>query len=157
MKVNTKVRYGLRAMLQIAKHYGEDPLPISTIAKTQNISGKYLEQVVVALRKAELITSHKGVRGGYTLTRSPAEITLWDIISALDSHTALVDCVVDPSSCERSQYCLSHVIWKMLSQRMQEFWASYTLQDLIEKVDTAEFLTSGQTNHCPPTARKVDQ
>ena len=150
MKVNTKVRYGLRAMLQIAKHYGDDPVPISTIAKSQDISGKYLEQVVVALRKAELISSHKGVRGGYTLTRSPSEITLWDIISALD-------CVVDPGSCERSQYCLSHVIWKMLSQRMQEFWTSYTLQDLIEKVDTAEFLTSKQTNHCPPTAKKVDQ
>jgi Rrf2 family cysteine metabolism transcriptional repressor len=157
MKVNTKVRYGLRAMLQIAKHYGEDPLPISTIAKSQDISGKYLEQVVVALRKADLINSHKGVRGGYTLTRDPAEITLWDIISALDSHTALVDCVVDPSSCERSQSCLSHVIWKLLSQRMQEFWASYTLQDLIEKVDTAEVMTTGQTNHCPPTVKRMDQ
>jgi Rrf2 family protein len=157
MKVNTKVRYGLRAMLQIAENYGGDPVSISTIAHTQDISGKYLEQVVVSLRKADLISSHKGVRGGYTLTRPPAEISLWEIISALDSHTALVDCVVDPSSCERSQTCLSHVIWTLLSQKMQEFWAGYSLADLIEKVGAAEIVIAGQTNHCPPCEKKKAQ
>ncbi len=131
MKVNTKVRYGLRAILQIADNYGGDPVPISTISESQEISGKYLEQVVGTLRRAELINSRKGVRGGYTLAREPQEINLWEIIMALDSHTTLVDCVDDPVVCDRSDDCLTRSIWTLLSKRMQEFWQSFTLADLL--------------------------
>ena len=131
MKVNTKVRYGLRAILQIADNYGGDPVPISAIAATQEISGKYLEQVVGTLRRADLISSRKGVKGGYTLTRDPADINLWEIINALDRHTSLVDCVLEPEVCERSDACLTRSIWTLLSARMKEFWSSFTLADLI--------------------------
>jgi len=131
MKVNTKVRYGLRSILQIADNYGGDPVPISAISLTQEISGKYLEQVIGALRRAELVTSRKGVRGGYSLARDPAEITLWEIISALDNQTVLVDCVLEPEVCDRSDDCLTRSIWTLLSRRMQEFWASFTLADLV--------------------------
>ena len=131
MKVNTKVRYGLRAILQIAENYGGDPVPISTISDTQEISGKYLEQVVGALRRSGLVESRKGVRGGYSLARAPEDVTLWDIISALDPHTSLVDCVLEPEVCDRSDSCLTRSIWTLLSRRMQEFWTSYTLSDLI--------------------------
>jgi len=134
MKVNTKVRYGLRAMLQIAAEYGGEPVPISAIAESQEISGKYLEQVVGTLRRNDLIGSRKGVRGGYFLCRPPSEITLWEIIAALDPHTALVDCVIDPSCCDRSEACLTRDIWTLLSDRMQDFWSSFTLQDLTEKL-----------------------
>ncbi len=132
MKVNTKVRYGLRAILQIAENYGGDPVPISVISETQEISGKYLEQVVGTLRRAELINSRKGVRGGYTLCRDPKEITLWQIITALDNHTTLVDCVLEPGVCDRSEDCLTRSIWTLLSQRMKEFWSSFTLDDLLQ-------------------------
>ena len=115
MKVNTKVRYGLRAILQIADTYGGDPVPISAISQTQEISGKYLEQVVGTLRRADLIVSRKGVRGGYTLAREPKDISLWEIISALDNQTALVDCVVEPEVCDRSDDCLTRSIWTLLS------------------------------------------
>jgi len=131
MKVNTKVRYGLRAILQIAEGYGADPVPISAIAASQEISGKYLEQVVGTLRKSELITSRKGVRGGYSLARDPQQINLWEIITALDAHTALVDCVDDPDSCDRSDDCLTRTIWSLLSIKMREFWSSFTLADLL--------------------------
>jgi Rrf2 family protein len=131
MKVNTKVRYGLRAILQIAENYGGEPVPISVISDTQEISGKYLEQVVGTLRKADLISSHKGVRGGYTLCRPPADINLWEIISALDPHTSLVECVVEPEVCDRSDDCLTRAIWTLLSARMKEFWTSFTLDDLL--------------------------
>jgi Rrf2 family protein len=131
MKVNTKVRYGLRAILQIAGGYGGDPVPISAIADNQEISGKYLEQVVGALRRANLIVSRKGVHGGYTLGRPPAEITLWDVISALDSHTAPVDCVAEPQTCDRSGDCLTRSIWTLLDARLKEFWNGFTLADLI--------------------------
>jgi Rrf2 family protein len=132
MKVNTKVRYGLRAILQIADSYGGDPVPISAISETQEISGKYLEQVVGTLRKAELISSRKGVRGGYSLCRDPQEINLWEIITALDTHTTLVDCVLEPEVCDRSDDCLTRSIWTLLSARMKEFWSSFTLADLIK-------------------------
>ena len=131
MKINTKVRYGLRAILQIAAGYGGDPVPVSSIAKSQEISGKYLEQVVGTLRRADLIRSRKGVKGGYTLTRDPADINLWEIINALDQHTSLVDCVLEPEVCERSDACLTRSIWTLLSACMKEFWSSFTLADLI--------------------------
>ncbi len=131
MKVNTKVRYGLRAILQVADAYGGDPVPVSAIAQTQEISGKYLEQVIGALRRADLVVSRKGVRGGYTLARAPGEISLWEIISALDNQTALVDCVIEPEVCDRAGDCLTRSIWTLLSRRMQEFWASFTLADLL--------------------------
>lgn len=132
MKVNTKVRYGLRAILQIAEGYGKDPVPISAISESQEISGKYLEQVVGTLRKSGLIISRKGVRGGYLLSRSPEEINLWEIITALDSHTTLVDCVLEPGICDRSGDCLTRSIWKLLSARMEEFWSSFKLSDLLK-------------------------
>jgi Rrf2 family transcriptional regulator, cysteine metabolism repressor len=131
MKVNTKVRYGLRAILQIADEYGGEPVPISAIAESQEISGKYLEQVVGALRRANLIVSRKGVRGGYSLGRAPTDITLWDVISALDSHTAPVDCVSEPESCDRAGDCLTRSIWTLLDARLKEFWSSFTLADLV--------------------------
>jgi Rrf2 family protein len=137
MKVNTKVRYGLRAILQIADAYGGDPVPISAISESQEISGKYLEQVVGTLRRAELIQSRKGVRGGYTLARAPEEINLWEIITALDSHTTLVDCVMEPEVCDRSDDCLTRSIWTLLSARMEEFWSSFKLSDLIKTMHEA--------------------
>ena len=132
MKVNTKVRYGLRAILQIAGQYGGEPVPISAIAESQEISGKYLEQVVGALRRSGLIVSRKGVRGGYTLGRPPAEINLWDVISALDAHTSPVDCVTEPDTCHRAGDCLTRSIWTLLDARLKEFWASFTLADLVD-------------------------
>jgi len=131
MKVNTKVRYGLRAILQIADAYGGDPVPVSAISQTQEISGKYLEQVIGALRRADLVVSRKGVRGGYTVARDPKDISLWEIISALDNQTALVDCVIEPEVCDRADDCLTRSIWTLLSRRMQEFWSSFTLADLL--------------------------
>ncbi len=134
MKINTRVRYGLRAMLQIAGGYGGDPVPISTISASQEISRKYLEHVVGELRRSGLICSQRGVRGGYSLCRPPAEITLWEIITALDPQTALVDCVPDPGSCDRSDDCLTRTIWVLLSKRMENFWAGFNLADLADQM-----------------------
>lgn len=146
MKVNTKVRYGLRAILQIAESYGGDPVPISVISETQEISGKYLEQVVGTLRKAELISSRKGVHGGYSLSRAPQDINLWEVITALDNHTTLVDCVLEPDVCDRSDDCLTRSIWTLVSARMKEFWTSFTLEDLLvtmRESDTAKLQQLG--------------
>ena len=105
MKITTKVRYGLRALLQIAESYDGNPVPLSAIAESQEISRKYLEQLVAALRKADLVGSRKGVHGGYYLTREPKDISLWDVFQTLEGQTPLVECVPNPDSCERSAFC----------------------------------------------------
>lgn len=135
MRVTTRVRYGLRAMLQIADAWGTNhPVPISAIASSQEISGKYLEQLVGSLRRRELISSRKGVHGGYSLTRAPQEITLWQIIAALDGETELVECVTHPEICDKAQQCCTRVIWSLLGKSMHEFWDSFTLQDLLDRL-----------------------
>ncbi len=131
MKVNTRVRYGLRAILRIAEGYGGPPVSISTISEEQGISGKYLEQVISPLRRSGLVVSQKGVKGGYVLAREPGEITLWHVIQALDNHPHLVECVDDPSVCARLDGCVAHSVWKMLDSRMQEFWRGFTLGELL--------------------------
>ncbi len=135
MRVTTRVRYGLRAIIQIADAYGQDkPVPISAISNSQEISGKYLEQLVGSLRRKALISSRKGVHGGYTLTRPPAEITLWEIISALDGETELVECVAHPEICDRAPECCTRSIWTLLGKSLHSFWDGFSLQDLLDRL-----------------------
>jgi Rrf2 family protein len=133
MKLNTRVRYGLRAILRIAEGYGGPPVSIATIAEEQAISSKYLEQVIGPLRRNGLVVSQKGVKGGYSLAADPDSVTLWHVIEALDSHPHLVACVEHPDSCSRTDCCLAHDIWKRLDLRLQEFWREYTLADLLRE------------------------
>lgn len=136
MKMNTRVRYGLRAILRIAESHGGPPVSIATIAEEQGISSKYLEQVIGPLRRRGLVVSQKGVKGGYSLADAPDAITLWDVIQALDSHPHLVECVDDPASCTRTEFCLAHKIWLRLDLKLQEFWRGRTLADLLQESDT---------------------
>ena len=139
MKVNTRVRYGMRAVLRIADAYGTAPVSINSISESEEISGKYLEQVVSPLRRAGLVISHKGVKGGYSLSRPPADISLHDVINALDSHPELVECVRRPEICDRAPDCVAHQIWCMLDSRLREFWRGISLADLL-----AEFRAHGE-------------
>ncbi len=138
MRITTKVRYGLRALLQIAVTYDGNPVPLSSIAESQEISRKYLEQLVASLRKAGLIGSRKGVRGGYFLTREPADISLWDVFCTLEGCTPLVECIPSPETCDRSGFCTTRGIWDLLDQKLQQFWESFTLQDLIDRLPEIE-------------------
>jgi Rrf2 family protein len=122
-------------MLQIAGAYGQGkPVPISAIANSQEISGKYLEQLVGSLRRKALISSRKGVHGGYILTKPPAEITVWEVISALDGETELVECVAHPEICDRSSECCTRSIWTLLGKSLHEFWDAFSLQDLLDRL-----------------------
>lgn len=134
MKINTRVRYGLRAILRIAEGHGGPPVSISTISEEQGISGKYLEQVISPLRRAGLVVSQKGVKGGYSLAREPEEINLWHVIQALDSHPHLVECVDDPRTCQKTDCCVAHTVWKLLDTQLQDFWTSITLARLLTLV-----------------------
>ena len=93
MKLSTKGRYSVTALYELALHYGEGVVPIKTIAKSQGISENYLEQLMLPLRRAGLVESVRGAQGGYTLSRPPAEVTIGEIITAVEGPIALVDCL----------------------------------------------------------------
>src|SRR5512133_137518 len=105
MKLSTRSRYGMRMMTDLADHYGENPVFLKDVAKREDISEKYLSLIVIPLRGAGLIQSIRGAHGGYRLSRSPAEITILDVLAAVDGEICLVDCVKDAKRCSRVSTC----------------------------------------------------
>ncbi len=133
MKLSTKIRYGARAMLELASHYGEGPLELHEIAKKENISLKYLEQVIIPLRTAGVVTSVRGSKGGYCLARPPSEVCLKDLVEILEGPLNLVDCLGDPKRCERSSSCVTREIWNEVSEAICTIFQSITLEDMVRR------------------------
>jgi Rrf2 family cysteine metabolism transcriptional repressor len=133
MKISTKGRYGTRAMIDIGENYGKGPVPLRQLAERQCISMKYMEQIIPLLRTAGLIRSARGARGGYTLAKDPGEISLRDIVQALEGPWSLVDCVDNPELCDRTKHCVTYEIWYDIHMAMQEILASTTLADMIAR------------------------
>ena len=102
MKLSTRTRYGLRAIIELAEHNGATPLQTKVIAASQDISVKYLEQLMTILRSAGLVRSIRGSKGGYMLAKSPNQIKLSDVFDCLEGHVTTVECVEDRSFCERT-------------------------------------------------------
>ncbi len=129
----------MRMMTDLADHYGENPVFLKDVAKREDISEKYLSLIVIPLRGAGLIQSIRGARGGYRLTRKPADITVRDVWQALEGEICLVDCVNDTKRCSRISTCPTRDIWGMLGQKISETLRSVTLADLVrirhEKAD----------------------
>ena len=107
MRLSTKGRYGTRAMLDLALNFGKEPVLLRDIARRQEVSEKYLEHSVSALRKAGLVRSIRGARGGYVLAKPPSEIRLSEIMEVLEGSMAPVDCVDDAHVCHRANLCVS--------------------------------------------------
>jgi Rrf2 family cysteine metabolism transcriptional repressor len=133
MKISTKIRYGARAMLQLASHYGQGPMELKMIAKKEAISVKYLEQVIIPLRSAGVVKAVRGAKGGYTLARSPSEICLNDIIEILEGPINLVDCLKDPKSCQMSPSCVTKDIWQEVSEALHGIFHSITLEEMVNR------------------------
>lgn len=133
MKLSTKTRYGLRLMIDLAQHYHEGPISLSEVAKRQDISKKYLEQVVSPLVKANLLVVTRGYTGGYELSRTPAEITCADIAIVTEEGFKLLDCLKNKGDCKRSDWCLSRNIWAGLEKAMIDYLNRITLQDILDK------------------------
>lgn len=119
-------------MTDLADHNGSNPVFLKDIAKREDISEKYLSLIVIPLRGAGLIQSIRGAHGGYRLTRKPAEITMLDVLSALEGEICLVDCVKDTKRCSRISTCPTRDIWGMLGQKISETLRSVTLADLVQ-------------------------
>lgn len=133
MKFSTKARYGLRLMVELAIKYNADtPVPLSEIAERQDLSEGYLEQLITALRKGDLVRSVRGARGGYLLARSPGEITAGDVIRALEGPLGPTDCVREdcPEPCQRADVCVTKGLWERVKNSMAEILDSTTLEDL---------------------------
>ncbi len=133
MKISTRGRYGTRALLELAFHYREGPIPLKNVARSQQIPLQYLEHIITPLVAAGIIRSTPGARGGVWLARSPEEIRLNEVIELLEGSIALVECVDDPKYCSRSELCVTRDIWIELKKVMNEVLESKTLQDLVER------------------------
>jgi Rrf2 family protein len=133
MKLSTRGRYGARALVELAKHDGQGPLALKEMAERQQIPLKYLEQIAMALKSAKLIKSVRGPAGGYTLARPPDKINLLEIIETLEGSLSFVNCVRDPSTCERVESCAFNDLWKKVSLETAKILRSVTLADMVRQ------------------------
>lgn len=131
IKLSTKGRYGVRAMLELAKRYGDGPILMSTIAEEQEISRKYLHALLTSLKSSGLVNSSRGVRGGYSLSREPSEIHLDEIVEALEGPTAIVHCANGNGRCSRASICAVKELWEDVSHTITQKLNTFTLADLI--------------------------
>jgi Rrf2 family cysteine metabolism transcriptional repressor len=130
LRLSTKARYALRAMMELALREGEGPVQLHEIAAAQRLSPKYLEQLVIPLRHAGLVHTERGPSGGYSLARPAAEITALDIVRAVEGPLDLLDCVGRAAICERSSSCAARDLWRDLSVAVTEVLGKRTLADL---------------------------
>lgn len=133
MKLSTRVRYGIRAVLELAEHYGKRPLQTKLIAKNQDISVKYLEQLMATLKSAGIVRGLRGSRGGYVLARAPNQIMLSDVFVAFEGTVATVECVENQDYCDRFADCMARQLWLEVQQAIMNVLGSKTLQDLINQ------------------------
>ncbi len=133
MRLSTRSRYGTRLLLDMAQHYDQGPIQLGEIAKRQDISVKYLEQIIIPLKKAHYVLSVRGPKGGHFLARPPEEITLGEIVALLEEGPSLVECSEHAEVCGRSGSCPTRLIWKEVAQAMFEKLAAITLADLAER------------------------
>lgn len=132
MKLSTKGRYGVKAMFEVALHYGGEPVSIKTIAERQGISEYYLEQLFSPLRKAGYIKSIRGAQGGYILSKSPGEITVGEILNVLEGPIEISECIDDEMSCFKTDYCATRLLWIKIRDSVNQVINSITLQDMID-------------------------
>ena len=138
MKLSTRSRYGTRMMLDLANHYDEGPIQIGDVAKREDISVKYLEQLIIPLKKASLIESVRGPKGGHMLAKPPEEITIGEIVRVLEGGVTLTPCIIDPDVCEKSNKCLTRGIWEEATQVMVDALNASTLAKVIEAGNRGE-------------------
>ena len=133
MKLSTRGRYGTRFMLDLAIRYNNGPVLLRDIAKRQQISEKYLGQLVRPLIAAGFVKSSRGAHGGYYLARTPKSISIKDIIEVLEGSLAIVECIDMPKSCPRIKYCLTRDIWKEVTDSVTDVLNNITLEDMVYK------------------------
>jgi len=144
MKLSTKGRYGLRAMLDLTVHSCEGHVSLRSIAERQEVSENYLEQIFATLKKAGIVNSLRGSQGGYTLSMSPDKITVGMILRSLEGSLAPVDCVREDEhvECKKSEECITRLVWKKMLDCINKVVDSVSLQDLVDEYNKRNDMNS---------------
>lgn len=133
MRISTKGRYALRVMLDLAQHTGQGYISLSDIAKRQDISKNYLDQIMMLLKKDNMFKASRGYQGGYMLARKPAEYTVGEILCVTEGSVAPVACVEEEEAeCGRGSTCLARQVWLGLDHVMNHYLNNLTLQDILD-------------------------
>ena len=132
MKLSTRSRYGTRLIVDLAQHYDQGYIQLGAIAKRQDISVKYLEQLIRPLKQAELVESVRGPKGGHLLVKKPEEITLGQIVRLFEGQSDLVECVSSPEKCNMADDCQVRLAWSDATRVLYEKLDSTTIADLLE-------------------------
>jgi Rrf2 family transcriptional regulator, iron-sulfur cluster assembly transcription factor len=132
LELNTRGRYAVMALADIAKFAGNETVSLAVVAERQHLSVAYLEQLFVSLRRSELVESVRGRSGGYRLARPPAEINIAEIMVAVEEDTRMTRCHDEAGGCVGSERCLTHGLWDALGHSIRNFLAAITLQDVLD-------------------------
>jgi len=131
MKLSTRSRYGIHAMYDLALNVDCGPQPIKAIAEREGIPEAYLEQLIAVLKKEKLVTSTRGAQGGYVLARRPEEITVGDVLRALEGGLNLVDCLLEEDACGKTCACPSRIVWMKIRDGLNSVIDGITLKDMV--------------------------
>ena len=154
MKLTTKGRYAVTAMLDLALHYGEGPITLADIAQRQGISLSYLEQLFSRLRKQSLVSSVRGPGGGYSLGKEAREIFIGEVIAAVDENMDTTKCH-GAHNCQNNERCLTHDLWSDLSDQIYTYLNNISLQDLMDRKAVRE--VAERQEHGEVDASVLDQ
>ena len=133
MKLSTRTRYAMRAIFELAANYGQGPLQTRVIAQKQDISIKYLEQLMATMKSAGLVRSQRGAKGGYILAQPPEKIKLSDVFDIFEGPVVTVECVVNENYCARAADCIARRVWNEVQLAVKNVLQTMTLRDALEK------------------------
>lgn len=134
IRLSTKGRYGTRLLLNLAQKYGDGTpsVILKSISEDEDISIRYLEQIIIPLKLNKIVRSIRGAGGGYALSRPPDQIKLSEILRILEGTCCLVECIDDEDYCERRAFCATYEVWKGATELLKNYFGNITLQDLVE-------------------------
>ncbi|MGA2403114.1 MAG: Rrf2 family transcriptional regulator [Syntrophobacteraceae bacterium] len=133
MKLSTRSRYGVRMMLDLALHADKWPVRLGVIAERQGIAAKYLEQIIIPLKRADYVRSVRGPKGGHMLAKPPEEITVGEIVELLEGGLKLTRCAQEPEVCDRSDYCVTRFLWMEATEAIRERLDAITFRELMNR------------------------
>ncbi len=138
MKLSTRSRYGLRALIYLVNNQDKFPISVRIISQNEEIPLRYLERIMRILSKKSFIKAEVGAEGGYSLNKKPEDISIFDVVEALEGRLTLVSCLENPSKCKRSSFCASRPLWMELNDALINLLKKHTLKDFILSRESLE-------------------
>ncbi|HEX8918043.1 MAG TPA: Rrf2 family transcriptional regulator [Chloroflexota bacterium] len=158
IRFSTRGEYGVRMMMDLARHYGKGPESLTEVARNEGLPAPYLEQLVGKLRKAGLVTSHQGAHGGYELTRPPSQITMGDVLRVLEGPISPMVCATEGETeelCDRQSFCSANLVWERVRDSVAQALDSLTLADLVPPRGQGHATETESIIHLHPIAKPV--